>query len=749
MAVKYTDAQIRNLFPTYFDAAATATRIDEDIIRKILKMYSDKEGGRTYIGKKLKFDQSVIGRIINKAIEKNIVKEVPPSQYKTKEAQRIYKPGESRKIYREVRPITANDRKIFSDIPKNAKWKVQIPFRHPLRPGQKTQTTTKMVYTPTKSAAENALTKADKLTEISKLEKAKPYERAVRDIHKIALKSADDINSVDELAEAVYGKAKNSKDLLSKQKLIARDLVRYQEFLLGFKPVPGLVIPVGEKLDNIISEFPAMNQWGRFAGGAIRDSKLKIRDQLLKTKGPQLIALRKNILKFIDSGAMELDEAMGVSATYERAPGYTELGQVIKKGINTRKGREIDNPFSRLFEKVVAGETTPTIMHNKTEIGIKEFNKLSRDFQKKWKVDTPIIEYKPGEVLEPSKFVKHFDKLSPEARANVTQLAEKGIALRSRALPMEALLASFNGSSNAEKVKTAVALRCVSVAEGGRIGYALGSATINCVNTKLTEQPVQSSMRLRVAEGVGKIKPAATNFLKLLGRGGLKAAPLAAAAAVGAVIEPLVKQFVADDPNTYLTNENQMKGMLLATIEGETPKVDDEILKWQMPALGAATAAGAIPGAREAYLDRLTGRGPAGPAGTKLPATIPNKPVGKVRAALGIKGVLGKALGATFSPLATAATLPISIAAQRAGGTDYGDIATDPTNWMGPAFMGKGAEMASKGITNPTLLKALRMGISPRTLSLISRRFGMPGLAVSAGMWGYDKWKNRSINDED
>ena len=40
-----------------------------------------------------------------------------------------------------------------------------------------------------------------------------------------------------------------------------------------------------------------------------------------------------------------------------------------------------------------------------------------------------------------------------------------------------------------------------------------------------------------------------------------------------------------------------MKGMLLAMIEGETPKVDEEILKWQMPAHGAATAAGAIPGA--------------------------------------------------------------------------------------------------------------------------------------------------------
>jgi hypothetical protein len=190
--------------------------------------------------------------------------------------------------------------------------------------------------------------------------------------------------------------------------------------------------------------------------------------------------------------------------------------------------------------------------------------------------------------------------------------------------------------------------------------------------------------------------------------------------------------------------------MLLATIEGETPKVDKEILKWQMPALGAATAAGAIPGAREAYLDRLTGRGPAvGPAGTKALATIPEKPVGKVRAALGIKGVLGKALGATFSPLAVAATLPMEITAQRKGGTEWGDIATDPSHWFGPAFASAGAEAATRGIKNPTLLKALRMGISPKVLSIVSRRFGIPGLMVSGGMWGYDKWKNRSINDDE
>jgi len=274
-------------------------------------------------------------------------------------------------------------------------------------------------------------------------------------------------------------------------------------------------------------------------------------------------------------------------------------------------------------------------------------------------------------------------------------------------------------------------------AEGGRIGFQGGCAgemtAAMETNAKGTLQQITKT------EGIlPKFQNAAINFLKMLGKGGARAAPLAGLAVAGAAIEPLVKQFVADDPETYLTDENQMKGMLLATIEGETPKVDEEILKWQLPALGAATATGAIPGAREAYRARR-GVGPTGP----LP-----EGVGKVRAALGIKGVLGKALGATFSPLAVAATLPMDIAAQKSGGTEVGDIATDPLNWMGPAFMSSGYEAAKAGIKNPILLRALRMGISPGALRMISSKFGLPGLAISGGMWGYDKWKNRNKDDE-
>ena len=124
------------------------------------------------------------------------------------------------------------------------------------------------------------------------------------------------------------------------------------------------------------------------------------------------------------------------------------------------------------------------------------------------------------------------------------------------------------------------------------------------------------------------------------------------------------------------------------------------------------------------------------------------KGVGKARAALGISGVLGKALGATFSPLAVAATLPFNVAAQRSAGTDYSDIVADPMTWMGPAFASTGAEMATKGIKNPMLLRALRLGFSPGALRMGSRFLGLPGLALTGGMWAYDKWKNRDKDDE-
>ena len=250
-----------------------------------------------------------------------------------------------------------------------------------------------------------------------------------------------------------------------------------------------------------------------------------------------------------------------------------------------------------------------------------------------------------------------------------------------------------------------------------RIGCKSG-----CLAAAANESPAAFSEVLK------KTPQAARSFLGMLGRGGLKAAPLAAIAAVGAVAEPLVKQFRSDDYSTYLSDPEQQKGMLLSMVEQETPQVDEEILKWQYPGM-AASAAAAIPGSSAMMKARKA------------------KGFGLPRQAL---GPVGKFLAGSFSPLGVAATLPISVAAQVKGGSDVKDIATDPFNWMAPAFASAGARMATRGMPQTGILaKAIRMGMSPTTLRLGSRFLGMPGLALTAGMWGYDKWKNRGKVEKD
>jgi hypothetical protein len=37
----------------------------------------------------------------------------------------------------------------------------------------------------------------------------------------------------------------------------------------------------------------------------------------------------------------------------------------------------------------------------------------------------------------------------------------------------------------------------------------------------------------------------------------------------------------------------------------------------------------------------------------------------------------------------------------------------------------------------------MRLGISPMALKTVSRRFGLPGLALSAGISGYEMYQNK------
>jgi hypothetical protein len=225
-------------------------------------------------------------------------------------------------------------------------------------------------------------------------------------------------------------------------------------------------------------------------------------------------------------------------------------------------------------------------------------------------------------------------------------------------------------------------------------------------------------------------------FLNFVKRGG----KYGAIAAAGAATAGLVKTFMNDDPTTYLSNEDQQKNMLISMITNpidETPEESPEILDWQLPTLGAITAAGMVPGGAETYKARRAIRPDKfiGPM---------EKGVGPVRAALGLKGVLGKGLAATATPLGLLALEPLHLAGQIQSGDSLTDIATNPLNYMGPAFA-SGLTKEATRFTSPMVSKIMRMGMSPTALRGLSR-FGGYGLAASLGIQGlmkFDDWRNK------
>ena len=287
--------------------------------------------------------------------------------------------------------------------------------------------------------------------------------------------------------------------------------------------------------------------------------------------------------------------------------------------------------------------------------------------------------------------------------------------------------------------------------KGGRMMFAKGTGCGEEVAKAFDEEPLRFSdevTKLPYEEGpLNKVKNFASRFLSVAKKGGR----FGAFAAVGAAGAGLVKQFMNDDPTTYLSNENQQKNMLIDMLEQpivtptETPST--ALGDATLPAIGAVTAAGMIPGGAELYRQR-TGAGnrkrPLG--GDRLDAEgvkIPKKRVSPFRAATGpLSGVLGKGLAATGTPLGMLALEPLYIGQQIAEGDSLGEIATNPLNYLGPAFAGSLSKEATR-FAGPTMSNIMRLGISPTTLKTVSRRFGLPGLALSAGISGYEMYQNK------
>ena len=476
--------------------------------------------------------------------------------------------------------------------------------------------------------------------------------------------------------------------------------------------------PTGEKLASIMSYIGNQTEGFRFREGTLRKYKFSIRDAALNL-APNTTYNLRNTLKGTPG---VIDEVVGLSSTFKNAPGYTEFMQLIPDNINKKK-IVIDNKFKVVLENALQGEFD----------GVVEFNKESKAFAKKFKIDTPLLN--PGG--DPTKDILYFDQMSPQAKTDVLKLADKGkgFSISTTTLPVgamgERLKAVKQNPDLYQKLIDAVDSApqvCRKI-----LNYQTGGISTTCAQA-IQDDPVAAANKLKNLDAqsgpVATVKNAATKFLQSpFVRG---AGKFGAIAAAGAVAAGAVKKFMNDDPTSYLSNEEQQKNMLIDMVTGSldnTPQESPAILDYQLPAIGATAVAGTAavaPSTIEAARSGALGATKSGITKTALKT-------------------LGRGLTALGTPAGLLATEPLFIAGQVQQGDSLGEIATNPLNYLGAAFAGPATEFATKGLS-PTIAKTMRLGISPSVLKTVSRRFGLPGLALSLGISGYetfDDYRNK------
>jgi len=288
-------------------------------------------------------------------------------------------------------------------------------------------------------------------------------------------------------------------------------------------------------------------------------------------------------------------------------------------------------------------------------------------------------------------------------------------------------------------------------AAGGRIGFATGTGCAREMEIAISQNPLKVTQEIAELPGnktINTLKNTARGFLGALGRFGPAAGKYGAIMAAGALAQPLVKQFMNDDPSTYLTDPDQQAGMLEALIEGERPKPRSEILDWGTTAGTVGATAAAVPGSGALYKFRrglseakIPKAGPITEAGLTAGDYLKRhgKGYGKIRAGAGV-GM--KLLSGMFTPAGLMATEPLRIAQKRREGESWGDIATSPETWMGPAFAPGMTRIATAGMKKGSLLpRLLRLGMSRAALAAMGP-VGWAGLAASLGWTGYEQYQD-------
>ena len=413
---------------------------------------------------------------------------------------------------------------------------------------------------------------------------------------------------------------------------------------------------------------------------------------------------------------------------------YLIRGTYVPTSFNYAKNMNFDNKLLGLMNEYK--ETKSAAIETKIKKLRKDFNKKSAGYLNDLTID---FDRKAGSVIVTDKTpifkIKDYDDYKQQFARNLKH--------------SQAYLSTIKGGKYAYPAKPAAKLIALADKNVNNICSILGRSNradggIGCAGQMakaLDEDPIGIATKtkdLKVEGGaVNRVKSAAIAFLKFAGKGKV----FGASAVAGALSSALVKQFQSDDPETYLTNDKQANAMILDTADqlereermeamGDAPELlDDAAIAAEVGAMGAA-----IPGSGAVYKAR------------RKPFTKTVDGVKKTRAAMGparaALGPVGKALSGFATPLGLAAITPLNVANQVYAGDSAEEIATDPLNWLGPAFAGTLTDAATQGMKDKSVLaRTLRLGMSPAAIRTASRFLGLPGLAFSLGYEGYDQYK--------
>ena len=499
----------------------------------------------------------------------------------------------------------------------------------------------------------------------------------------------------------------------------------------------------------------------------------------LNKLGKPVVSLRKSIKEL-----PEFDEVRNVTKTINNAKGNMVKGpdgkpiklyDLYRKNLTGAEGRvAVPSQSQQLKLFKLAGDQGALATEHGSSIRSKPFTNLS--------IMTPEINtafhhlgenknLSPAakkyfrEAMYPSIKTKDYDSQIKFITEQVTDRADEIKKFKGGTYAIPSQLARTAGTvpedmftnmdyEEIKRLKKPIDLFEDSVVKSGGCQFlitkALGGPIDTCREVIRKDPEGAAKKILSISEDTGpinKVKNAAMNVLNVAKKGGR----FGVFAAAGAAAAGLVKEFRNDDPSTYLSSEGQQKNMLIDMVTQpvstptETPST--AFGDAQLPAIGAVTAAGMIPGGAELYKQR-TGAGSmkrplGGPRLDAEGAKILKNRVSPFRAALGpMSGVLGKGLAATGTPLGMLALEPLYIGQQIADGDSAGEIATNPLNYLGPAFAGSLSKEATR-FAGPKMANFMRLGISPTAIKTVSRRFGLPGLGISAGISAYEMYQNK------